>query len=211
MILKLTLTILLLLPQFFYSYPTQSNLLQDSIIKKDTSEKITKLNPTNPEVTLRFNNAKLAPLNVRIIFNDFFKKYIGIKESLVYNDSYGAGSKTLALLDEMKSKSDIVMKEINDARWEIFMQNYDNITNKVKSIKFISDQRFTFNEISRGLQSFIKQYGLHDMTLYLMYYNDKETNTNLYWMSDKRDNKNPYLGTMNDSLNSTVKEIWIYE
>ena len=141
----------------------------------------------------------------------FFQKYIGIKESLVYNDSYGAGSKTLALVEEMKAKSDIVMKETNDARWEIFTLNYDNIRNKVKDIKFISDQRFTFNEISRGLQSFVKQYGLRDKTVYLMYYKDDDTGRNQYWMSDKKDNKNPYLGTMKDSVNAKVKEIWIFE
>ena len=111
----------------------------------------------------------------------------------------------------MKSKSDEVMKGINDARWEIFMQNYNSIRNKVKDIKFIADQRFTFSEISRGLQGFIRQYGLHDQTVYLMYYKDEESNEIKYWLSDKRDNKNPYLGTMDDSLNAIVKEVWIYE
>ncbi|HMQ67837.1 MAG TPA: DUF3347 domain-containing protein [Ignavibacteria bacterium] len=210
MIFKITIALLLLISGF-YSHPSdQTLILQDSIIKKDTT-KTPQMKQSNSEITLRFNNLKLAPVNVRIIFSDFFKKYIGVKESLVYNDSYGAGSKTIVLLDEMKSKSDEVMKGINDARWEIFIQNYNSIRNKVKDIKFIDDQRFTFSEISRGLQGFIRQYGLHDQTVYLMYYKDPDTNETRYWLSDKRDNKNPYLGTMDDSLNVNVKEVWIYE
>ncbi|MCB0728232.1 MAG: DUF3347 domain-containing protein [Ignavibacteriae bacterium] len=210
MIYKLTITLLFLITGFYNYQSDQTYNLQDTIITKDTN-KISQIKQSNSEITLRFNNLKLAPVNVRIIFNDFFKKYIGIKESLVYNDSYGAGSKTIVLLDDMKSKSDEVMKGINDARWEIFMQNYNSIRNKVKDIKFIADQRFTFSEISRGLQGFIRQYGLHDQTVYLMYYKDEESNEIKYWLSDKRDNKNPYLGTMDDSLNAIVKEVWIYE
>ena len=210
MIYKLTITLLFLITGFYNYQSDKTYNLQDTIITKDTN-KISQIKQSNSEITLRFNNLKLAPVNVRIIFNDFFKKYIGIKESLVYNDSYGAGSKTIVLLDDMKSKSDEVMKGINDARWEIFMQNYNSIRNKVKDIKFIADQRFTFSEISRGLQGFIRQYGLHDQTVYLMYYKDEESNEIKYWLSDKRDNKNPYLGTMDDSLNAIVKEVWIYE
>ena len=208
---KFIIILIFLILVSFDNSSAQTVIQKDTIIKKDTSNNSSQFIQPETEITLRFNNLKLAPLNIRLIFNDFFKKYIGIKESLVYNDSYGAGSKTLILLDEMKSKSDEVMKEINDARWEIFMQNYNSIRNKVKDIKFISDQRFTFSEISRGLQSFIKQYGLHDQTLYLMYYKDPDTNQNKYWLSDKRDNKNPYLGTMDDSANVKIKEVWIYE
>ena len=114
---------------------------------------------------IKFDNANLAPQNVRVIFNDFFKKYIAVKEALVYKDSYGAGSKTLTLLEQMKSKSDEVNKDIKDARWDIFMHNYENIIKKVKDNKFIAEQRFTFSEVSRGLENFIKQYGLYDKTI----------------------------------------------
>lgn len=208
MIYKLTLSIFILISIYHNSYNSQNDLLQDTIIRKDTGNKTIK---STSEVTIKFDNTKLSPLNVRIIFNDFFKKYTGIKESLVYNDSYGAGSKTLTLLDEMKSKSNEVLKDTKDARWEIFMQNYNSIRSKVQDIKFIDDQRFTFNEISRGLEGFIKQHGLHDKTIYLMYCKDDATGKNLNWLSDKKDNKNPYTGIMNDTGNVILKETWIFE
>lgn len=211
MIYKLSLAIIILI--FLGNNPNRfhSALLQDTIIRKDSIKKTNEFKQNNSEVTIKFDGTKLAPLNVRIIFNDFFKKYIGVKESLVYNDSYGAGSKTLTLLDEMKAKSDEITKDTKDARWDIFIKNYNSIKKKVQDIKFISDQRFTFNEISRGLEIFIKQYGLHDKTVYIMKYKNKETNNYMYWMSDKNDNKNPYTGSKIDSSNVIVKEVWVFE
>jgi len=160
---------------------------------------------------IKFDNANLAPQNVRVIFNDFFKKYISVKEALVYKDSYGAGSKTLTLLEQMKSKSDEVNKDIKDARWDIFMHNYENIVKKVKDNKFIAEQRFTFSEVSRGLENFIKQYGLYDKTIYLMQYRNDSLNINSTWMTDKKDFKNPYTGELNDTVYSKVKEVWVFE
>lgn len=185
--------------------------ISDSTITKGKKFKTIQPGDVDPGREIKFDNSKLAPQNVRIIFNDFFKKYIAVKEALVYKDSYGAGSKTLSLLEQMKSKSDEVNKDIKDARWDIFMHNYESIVKKVKDNKFIAEQRFTFSEVSRGLENFIKQYGLHDKTVYLMQYRNDSLNINSSWMTDKRDFKNPYTGELNDTVNSRVKEVWVFE
>ncbi|MFZ1321484.1 MAG: DUF3347 domain-containing protein [Ignavibacteria bacterium] len=185
--------------------------ISDSTITKGKKFWTVQPGEIDPGREIKFNNSNLAPEDVRIIFNDFFKKYIAIKEALVYKDSYGAGSKTLTLLEQMKSKSDEVNKDIKDARWDIFIHNYESIVKKVKANKFIAEQRFTFSEVSRGLENFIKQYGLNDKTIYLMQYRNDSLNINSSWMTDKKDFKNPYTGEINDTVYSRVKEVWVFE
>jgi len=178
-------------------------LLSDSIKKK--SEKIQK---EGSETVIIFDESKIAPQNVRIIFNELFKQYIAVKDALVYNDSYNSVRNTLKLLDDMRSKTkNIDLLNIDD-RWVFFMNNFDNIRKKAESAKFISEQRFLFNEITNGLKNFIQQYGLYDKTIYLMKCTAGSQAGNTEWFSDSRDKKNPYLGLLNDTANIKVVEVW---
>lgn len=160
------------------------------------------------EVEIKFDESKLAPQNIRIIFNELFKQYIIIKDALVYNDSYNALRNTLKLIDEMKSKTKDIDILNKDDRWVFFIKNSDNIRNKVESTTFISEQRFLFNEITNGMQNFIKQFGLYDKTIYLMQCSTDSPAGNGKWFSDSRDKKNPYLGLQNDTVCAKVKEVW---
>ncbi|MGB4852655.1 MAG: DUF3347 domain-containing protein, partial [Ignavibacteria bacterium] len=120
------------------------------------------------EVEIVFDESNLAPKNVRMIFNELFKQYILVKDALVYGDSFSATRNTLKLLDDMKSKTKDLDDLNKDARWVLFIKNYDRIRSKAESTTFISEQRFLFNEITNGLQNFIKQFGLYNKTIYLM-------------------------------------------
>jgi len=217
MVIKLLVTSYILISLTFIKNDKTDSIklkifeISDSTISTGKKFKTIQPGDIDPGREIKFDDSKLAPQNVRIIFNDFFKKYIEIMEALVYKDSYGAGSKTLTLLESMKSESDKVNKEIKDARWDIFMHNYESIVKKVKANKFIAEQRFTFSEISRGLENFIKQYGLHDKTIYLMQYRNDSLNINSSWMTDKKDFKNPYTGDLNDTIYSKVKEVWVFD
>lgn len=181
----------------------------DTIISVDTLKLNKKVNKnTGPEVKIEFDESKLAPPDVRKIFNELFKQYLSVKDALVYNDSYNAARNTLKLLDDMKSKTKNTGILNKDDRWVLFLKNYDNIRSKVESAKFISDQRFLFNEITNGLQMFIKQYGLYDKTIYLMQCKSDPPLDNAKWFSDSKDKKNPYLGLLNDTSCAKVNEIW---
>jgi hypothetical protein len=184
----------------------------DSIVSRDSlNKKPGTFRTTNPEVEIIFDESKLAPQNVRSIFNELFRQYITVKDALVYNDSFGAVRNTLKLLDDMKSKTkdiDILKK---DDKWILFIKNYDNIRSKVESTTFISDQRFLFNEITNGLKTFIKQYGLYDKTIYLMQCKTDSQNTNGEWFADSRDKKNPYLGLLKDTSCAKIKEVWKFK
>lgn len=160
------------------------------------------------EVLIQFNEAKLAPENVRKVFNELFAQYVTIKDALVYRDSQGAVRNTLKLLDDMKEKSKDIDLLTKDARWALFTANFDNIKRKIESTTFISEQRFMFNEISRGMGEFIKTYGMWDKTIYLMQCDSGLTGGRAQWFSDSRDRKNPYFGTMDDTTCIKVKEIW---
>ena len=163
------------------------------------------------DVTVSFDDSKLAPQNVRIIFNELFKQYIAVKDALVYNDSYGAMNNTLKLLDEMKSKTKDIEVLNKDDRWILFINNYANLRSKVQKTTFISDQRFLFNEITNGIKNFIKQFGLYDKTIYLMQCETGSSAGNAQWFSDSRDTKNPYFGLLNDTTCSKVKEVWKFK
>ncbi len=39
---------------------------------------------------------------------------------------------------------------------------------------------------------------------------DDAKNIDDSWLSDSRDKKNPYLGSINDSVCAMVKEIWVF-
>lgn len=182
---------------------------EDSVLSGDTL-KVKKIitHSADSEVVIEFDKSKLAPDNVRLVFNELFKQYISVKDALVYNDSYNAMRNTLKLLDYMKSKTkgiDILNK---DDRWILFLNNYESIRNKIESAKFISDQRFLFSEITNGIQIFIKHYGLYDKTIYIMHCYNESPAVNALWFSDSRDRKNPYLGKLNDTTCAKVKEVW---
>lgn len=160
------------------------------------------------ETVIIFNESKLAPQNVRIIFNELFRQYIAVKDALVYNDSYNSVRNTLKLLDDMRSKTKDIELLNKDDRWVFFINNFDNIRKKAESAKFISEQRFLFNEITNGLKDFIKHYGLYDKTIYLMKCTAVSQAGNTEWFSDSDDKKNPYLGLLNDTTNIKVNEVW---
>ena len=160
------------------------------------------------EVEIVFDESNLAPKNVRMIFNELFKQYILVKDALVYGDSFSATRNTLKLLDDMKSKTKDLDDLNKDARWVLFIKNYDRIRSKAESTTFISEQRFLFNEITNGLQNFIKQFGLYNKTIYLMQCSSYSSAGNSVWFSGSRDKKNPYLGLQNDTTCAKVKEVW---
>lgn len=160
------------------------------------------------EVEIVFDESNLAPKNVRLIFNELFKQYILVKDALVYGDSFSATRNTLKLLEDMKSKTKDLDDLNKDARWVLFIKNYDRIRSKAESTTFISEQRFLFNEITNGLQNFIKQFGLYNKTIYLMQCSSDSSAGNSVWFSGSRDKKNPYLGLQNDTTCAKVKEVW---
>ncbi len=184
---------------------SDSALLSDTVHK--SSEKIQK---QNSETVIRFDESKIAPRNIRIIFNELFRQYISVKDALVYNDSYNFIRNTLKLLDDMKTKTKDTELLNKDERWMFFINNFDSIRRKAESTKFISEQRFMFNEITNGLKNFLKQFGLYDKTIYIMRSTADSQSGNSEWFSDLRDKKNPYLGLLNDSANIKVLEVWIF-
>ena len=163
------------------------------------------------ENVIIFNDSDLAPRNVRQIFNELFRQYISVKDALVYNDSYSTVRNTLKLLEDMRSKTADIEILSKDDRWVYFIKNYDSIRKKVESAKFISDQRFLFNEITNGLLIFIKQYGLYNKTVFMMQCTDPLQSGNAIWLSDSDNNKNPYLGLNNDTTFVKVKEVWKFK
>lgn len=181
----------------------------DTVVKKDTlDKKQDKSHNNNPETVLVFDDSKLAPQNVRMIFNELFRQYITIKEALVYSDPYNSKRNTLKLLEDMRSKTKDIQLLKRDDRWTFFVNNYDNIRSKVEAADFISQQRFLFNEITNGIQNFIKQFGLYNKTIYLMKSTAESQYGNNEWLSDSKDEKNPYLGMINDTTNTKVIEAW---
>lgn len=187
-----------------------SKTYSDSIVIKDTlkQNKTTFKVAPEKEIEINFDEKRLAPQNVRIIFNELFKQYISIKDALVYGDSYNAVRNTLKLLEDMKSKTRDVELLNKDDRWVLFLNNYEMIRKKAEETKFISEQRFLFNEITNGIIEFIKQYGLYDKTIYLYQCSDNSNSGNGRWLSDARNKKNPYLGQTNDTTCAKVKEVW---
>ncbi|MEO8446141.1 MAG: DUF3347 domain-containing protein [bacterium] len=156
-----------------------------------------------------FDKSKLAPQNVRLIFNEFFKQYSGIRDALAYNDASGAERYAVQLLDKMRSEALEINKDNKDVRWELLDQNYENIKKKISSQGSIADQRFAFSEISEYIQTFIKQYGLYDKTIFLLQCDKDSRYGKGEWLaSDTVFVKNPYLGIVNDTVCAKVNQIW---
>ncbi|HRJ98855.1 MAG TPA: DUF3347 domain-containing protein [Ignavibacteria bacterium] len=195
--------------EMLYS-PADSTVVSDTLKSRFEIRQLPHIK-TDSETETVFEGPGLAPQNVRVVFNDFFKQYLAIKDALVYNDSYSAVRNTVKLLDDMRSKSADIEILSKDDIWIFFMSNYDNIRKKAESATFIAEQRFLFNEITSGLKTFIKQYGLFDKTIYLMQNASDSVSVNAEWLSDKRDEKNPYLGLMKDTSFVKVKEVWKFK
>ncbi|MEO8664461.1 MAG: DUF3347 domain-containing protein [Ignavibacteria bacterium] len=182
----------------------------DIILFKSSNDTIENKKGNREVPEIKFDNSKLAPVNVRNIFNELFKQYLTVKDALAYNDAEGAKRNTLTLLDQMRSKLKDIELLNKDARWLLFLHNYESIYSKVEAADFISDQRFLFGEINTGLQEFIKYYGLYNKTIYLFQCSNAGKNINGTWLSDKEDKKNPYLGSINDTSCTKVKESWVF-
>ena len=184
----------------------------DTLVSRDTiNNKQDNLPESNSETVIVFNESRLAPQNVRMIFNELFRQYISIKDALVYSDPYNSRRNTLKLLEDMKSKTKDIGLLNSDDRWVFFINNYDNIRSKVEAAEFISQQRFIFSEITIGIQNFIKQFGLYNKTIYLMKSTGESQYGNNEWLSDSKDKKNPYLGKINDTTYTEVKEAWKFD
>ena len=208
--MKKLIWIIIICMNFTFSLFADLRYSQSETIVSRDSVKVKKgiYKLSESEVEIVFNDSNLAPKKVRMVFNELFRQYVTVKDALVYGDSFSATKNTIKLLDDMKSKTKDLDDLNKDARWLLFVKNYDRIRSKAESATFISEQRFLFNEITTGLQNFIKQYGLYDKTIFLMQCSSDSSAGNEIWFSDSRDNKNPYLGLQNDTICAKVKEVW---
>lgn len=157
------------------------------------------------------DESKLAGKTFRDKLNDIFDEYADIKDELADDDS----AAVMKQADEfqqalMKAQTEAASEKVTST-WKLWVSSVEKITADLKAEKSLDKQRILFSELTVSTESMIKNFGLNNITVYRV---SCETvkQKNSYWLTDSKDNANPYHGKDKSNEKSkpciNVEKVW---
>lgn len=124
----------------------------------------------------------------------FFSSYIELKDAYIESD---AGKVKREASEAIESLGKVDMNLVEGSAltdWTVYRDELSRELNNIRQAGDIEKQREHFSKLSYSLYKAIKAFGLGGATAYYdfcpMAFNDKGA----YWLSDKKEIRNPYFG-----------------
>jgi hypothetical protein len=159
-----------------------------------------------------------APDNVRSRLNGVFSDYIDIKNALADNDSSKAVNEANQLKKSLEGITDTSMTEKMRTGWKSGTAKVNKAADDIAAAKTLEDQRKAFSQLSEGMMSLIKTYGLNGRTVYVLQCSDTKIKYKAVWLVDSKDSDNPYAGGKASDADDNksakcgeVKEAWKFD
>jgi hypothetical protein len=146
--------------------------------------------------------------------NDIFDEYADIKDELADDDSAAVTKQADEFQQAlMKAQTEAASEKLTST-WKLWVSSVEKITADLKAASTIEKQRMLFSELTASVEAMIKNFGLSDMTVYRVSCATVKQKNN-YWLTDSKDNANPYFGKNKTNEKSTpcitVEKVWEYK
>jgi hypothetical protein len=79
------------------------------------------------------------------------------------------------------------------SKWKLWIASVEKISRDMKTAQTLDKQRVLFSELSSSMESMLLSFGLSNMTVYKVSCAIAKQKNN-YWLTDSKDNTNPYFG-----------------
>lgn len=124
-----------------------------------------------------------------------FASSLVLKDALVASDAAGASGSA----NEVKaalSKVDLsLLKDEELMDWMAYLKTLNESLDVIGAKNELSDQRKAFSFFSDALYNSLREFGTGGLTVYYDYCPMANNNAGAYWLSDKKEIENPYLGS----------------
>jgi hypothetical protein len=157
------------------------------------------------------DTSKLSRKTFRADLNDIFDEYSDIKDELADDDTAGVLKQAGEFKDALAKVQKEAASEKLSGSWKLWISSAEKLAAEMAAAKTLEKQREVFGELTSTVESLVKDFGLNDITIYKVSCSTIKTK-NSYWLTDSKDNVNPYYGKDKSNDKSKpcieVKQAW---
>lgn len=136
-------------------------------------------------------------------FQDVITQYLNIKNALADDNSSNAASAAGNLLTALKNVETDKFSNEESKAWKKYLSKLENHAEHISQSTDIEHQRKHFAGLSSDLYSTLKKIKENSVELYYQYCPMAEDGSGAYWLSEKSEIVNPYMGQKMSSCGST--------
>ena len=135
-----------------------------------------------------------APAAFKQQLNNVLAAYLGLKNALVAADKREVDNESTDMMAALLKVDDQLLTGSANAFWkekEFFLMDHVELC---KEAKDIAEKRENFAFISQVMVKAVEVYGIGQQTLYVQYCPMANDNKGVYWLSEAKEIRNPYMG-----------------
>lgn len=126
---------------------------------------------------------------------DVIEAYLQVKNALVSDDEDAVNKATSRMYDAVAAVSSGKLDGKGLEAWQNHKTLYEARLKEMQHSKGLENERSSFSYLSGIMYYMIKNFGLKQGNLYADYCPMALNSEGAYWISDKKDIQNPYLGS----------------
>ncbi len=139
--------------------------------------------------------------------NDLLTAYYAVKDALVATDGKVAKAKATEFIAVLAKVETSKMSEPQKKVWLSYAEKIKFDAEHINETEDASHQRDHFQGLSDNLYAIIKQFKANSMTAYRQYCPMAFGNKGAFWLSDKKEVRNPYYGNKMLKCGSVKEEL----
>jgi hypothetical protein len=139
--------------------------------------------------------------------NDLLNAYYAVKDALVATDGKVAKAKASEFMAVLAKVETSKMSETQKKVWLSYAEKIKLNAQYINETEDTSHQRDYFQGLSDNLYAIIKAFKANSMTTYRQYCPMAFENKGAFWLSDKKEVRNPYFGNKMLKCGSVKEEL----
>ncbi len=139
--------------------------------------------------------------------NDLLNAYYAVKDALVATDGKVAKSKSSEFMAVLAKVETSKMSEPQKKVWLSYAEKIKFNAQHINETEDTNHQRDYFQGLSDNLYAIIKAFKANSMTAYRQYCPMAFENKGAFWLSDKKEVRNPYFGNKMLKCGSVKEEL----
>lgn len=151
------------------------------------------------QTTEKVNYSQETPMKFKIQLREVVNQYLQLKDSFVKSDEQTVEAVAKKTLTALKKVDMALLNGDAHMQWMKLQKPIEDNLNGIINMKGIKMKRSHFSIVSDKLLEAVDMFGLYNdetSTLYLQFCPMAFNNEGAYWLSDKKEIRNPYFGDM---------------